>query len=229
MSDLSKPSKGAEKILLAQIKQEFSAPAEAIEHYLDLVEQYAKENNLNVTDELNQIKEAEKKLLSQYEEAFNDNTSLNNEKKSSEEYSILRHNLRTPLNAIIGYSEILIEDFEDDFSQEIIDDLNTILNLSRDTEKAITAKDGKEGLKKLDQSPTLIVLDLEMPRMDGFEFLEKFVTMEFKSKPNVIVYSGKDLTEVQEDLLKTNVEGLLKKDEVSINQLPNLISKVLKD
>jgi len=137
MNDLSKPSKGAEKILLAQIKQEFSAPAEAIEHYLDLVEQYAKENNLNVTDELNQIKEAEKKLLSQYEEAFNDNTSLNNEKKSSEEYSILRHNLRTPLNAIIGYSEILMEDFEDDFSQEIIDDLNTILNLSRDTEKAI--------------------------------------------------------------------------------------------
>ena len=31
MNDLSKPSKGAEKILLAQIKQEFSAPAEAIE------------------------------------------------------------------------------------------------------------------------------------------------------------------------------------------------------
>ena len=130
MNDLSKPSKGAEKILLAQIKQEFSAPAEAIEHYLDLVEQYAKENKLNVNDELKQIKEAEKKLLSQYEEAFNDNTSLNNEKKSSEEYSVLRHNLRTPLNAIIGYSEILMEDFEDDFSQEIIDDLNKESNLS---------------------------------------------------------------------------------------------------
>ena len=35
MNNLSKPSKGAEKILLAQIKQEFSAPAEAIEHYID--------------------------------------------------------------------------------------------------------------------------------------------------------------------------------------------------
>ena len=113
------------------------------------------------------------------------------------------------------------------------DDENTRDILSRALEdngfKAITAKDGNEGLKQLVNDPTLIVLDLEMPRMDGFEFLEKFVTMEFKSKPNVIVYSGKELNEVQEELLKTNVEGLLKKDEVSINQLPNLISKVLND
>ena len=39
MAGLEKPSKGAEKILLAQIKQEFAAPAEAIEQYIDLVEQ----------------------------------------------------------------------------------------------------------------------------------------------------------------------------------------------
>ena len=30
-----KPSKGAEQILLAQIKQEFTAPADAIEQYID--------------------------------------------------------------------------------------------------------------------------------------------------------------------------------------------------
>ena len=40
--NLSKPSKGAEKILLAQIKQEFSAPAEAIEHYIDLLKNMLK-------------------------------------------------------------------------------------------------------------------------------------------------------------------------------------------
>ena len=45
--------------------------------------------------------------------------------------------MRTPLNAIIGYSEILIEDFEEDLSEECIKDLNTILSLSRETETAI--------------------------------------------------------------------------------------------
>ena len=118
MTAKDKPSKGAEKILLAQIKQEFSAPAEAIEQYIDLVEQFASQNELDISSEISQIKEAEDKLLSQYEDAFRENTAADKTTKSSQEYSELRHNLRTPLNAIIGYSEILIEDFEDDLSEE---------------------------------------------------------------------------------------------------------------
>ena len=89
------------------------------------------------------------------------------------------------------------------------------------------AKDGKEGLDSLDKNPALIVLDLEMPRMDGFEFLENFVDMDFNEKPNILVYSGKDLSEVQEELLRKNVAGLVKKDEVSINQLPAMVTKLL--
>ena len=137
MAGLNKPSKGAEKILLAQIKQEFSAPAEAIEQYIDLVEQYANENELEISSEISHIKKAEEKLLSQYEDAFKENTASDKKTKTSEEYSELRHNLRTPLNAIIGYSEILMEDFEEDLSKECIKDLNTILSLSRETETAI--------------------------------------------------------------------------------------------
>ena len=52
MASVEKPSKGAEKILLAQIKQEFSAPAEAIEQYIDLVEQFAVQNNLEISSEI---------------------------------------------------------------------------------------------------------------------------------------------------------------------------------
>ena len=133
-----KPSKGSEQILLAQIKQEFTAPADAIEQYIDLVSQYIEENNIAVEDEVEQIKTGQKKLLSQYEEAFRENTKSDSQKnKTAEEYSELRHNLRTPLNAIIGYSEILMEDFDDDLSESCINDLNNILSHSRETEKAI--------------------------------------------------------------------------------------------
>ena len=62
MAVSEKPSKGAEKILLAQIKQEFAAPAEAIEQYIDLVEEFGVKNNLDISSEINQIKEAEDKL-----------------------------------------------------------------------------------------------------------------------------------------------------------------------
>jgi CheY-like chemotaxis protein len=69
-----------------------------------------------------------------------------------------------------------------------------------------------------------------MPRMDGFEFLENLISLKAeKDRPNVLVYSGKDLTDVQAELLNQNVEGLIKKDEVSINQLPGLVAKILKE
>ena len=90
-----------------------------------------------------------------------------------------------------------------------------------------TAKDGKEGLEKLDKNPNLIVLDLEMPRMDGFEFLENYMkeANETERAP-VLVYSGKDLTEVQREMLEKNVAGMVKKDEVSMDELSAIVSNI---
>tara|TARA_B100000586_G_scaffold240512_1_gene193360 strand:+ start:6167 stop:7660 length:1494 start_codon:yes stop_codon:yes gene_type:complete len=132
-------SKGAEEILLTQIKQEFTTPADAISDYIELIEKNITESSLNAEDELNQIKSGCKKLIDQYEDAFIENTGPNaiNESRTPEEYSELRHNLRTPLNAIIGYSEILVEDLEDDLSEQSLADLQSIINLSREIEKAI--------------------------------------------------------------------------------------------
>jgi len=138
-SSSNKASKGAEEILLTQIKQEFTTPAEAIFDYLELVEKNLSELNLVFEDELLQIKNGAEKLIEQYEDAFKENTGPNATKqtKSPEEYSTLRHNLRTPLNAIIGYSEILLEDTEEDASEELTSDISSIIELSRETEKAI--------------------------------------------------------------------------------------------
>ena len=132
-------SKGAEEIVLTQIKQDFITPANAIFDYIDMVEKVLTESGLESTDEIEQIKSSCSKLIDQYDVAFVQNTGVNADSlnKSPEEYSELRHNLRTPLNAIIGYSEILMEDFEDDLDASTLEDFQQIINLARETETAI--------------------------------------------------------------------------------------------
>ena len=95
--------------------------------------------------------------------------------------------------------------------------------------RPIDARDGKEGLERTKDEPALIILDLEMPRMDGFEFLDNYIkdVPEEKRAP-VLVFSGKDLTDVQEDLLKERVVVLVKKDDVSMDNLSKMIQSIVK-
>ena len=39
-------------------------------------------------------------------------------------------------------------------------------------------------------------------------------------------YSGKDLTDVQKELLENNVEGLVRKDEVSMDELSTIVKEI---
>lgn len=119
-------------------------------------------------------------------------------------------------------------------SKEILvidDDQNTRELLSRMLTDAgwepKTAKDGKEGLELIESNPALIVLDLEMPRMDGFEFLNAYMDqVEAENRAPILVYTGKDLSDVQRELLEKNVAGLVKKDEVSMDQLSSLVKEI---
>ena len=95
--------------------------------------------------------------------------------------------------------------------------------------RPIDARDGKEGLERTKDEPALIILDLEMPRMDGFEFLDNYIkSVSEEKRAPILVFSGKDLTDVQEDLLKERVVGLVKKDDVSMDKLSQMIQGIIK-
>jgi signal transduction histidine kinase/CheY-like chemotaxis protein len=60
---------------------------------------------------------------------------------------------------------------------------------------SIAAADGEEGLRLAEREmPAAVILDLFMPGMDGFEFLERFRAMPKTRATPVIVWTVKDLT-----------------------------------
>jgi len=78
----------------------------------------------------------------------------------------------------------------------IIDDEQTMRLLLKDfLEKngydAVVAKDGKEALEWLEgHLPSLIICDIQMPNMDGYEFLKKVRQRGFTKHTPIVMLSG---------------------------------------
>ena len=70
----------------------------------------------------------------------------------------------------------------------------------------------KAALEKLtDSLPSLILLDLMMPVMDGFEFLVEMRKMEAWRGIPIVVVTAKDVTDEDRRRLNGNVVGLIQK------------------
>jgi PAS domain S-box-containing protein len=90
------------------------------------------------------------------------------------------------------------------------------------------AGNGREALEQLArQKPRLILLDLMMPVMDGFDFLlEMRAKAEWQDIP-VIVLTAKDLSGEDRRVLSGRVEQIVEKVACSNDQVVNLIRQVL--
>lgn len=85
-----------------------------------------------------------------------------------------------------------------------------------------TFEDARKALAALEKStPDLILLDMDMPGMDGWEFLDALAERE--NAPSIIVLTASLDASLQEKVLKMpNVKGLLTKP-LSIKDLALLI------
>ncbi|HEX9242487.1 MAG TPA: response regulator [Anaeromyxobacter sp.] len=86
----------------------------------------------------------------------------------------------------------------------LVDDSSTVLLmermiLSKSQYDVVTARDGQEGVEKaLAEKPDLILMDVVMPRMDGFEACRKLREQEgTKAIPVIMVTTRGELSSVE--------------------------------
>jgi CheY-like chemotaxis protein len=90
------------------------------------------------------------------------------------------------------------------------------------------AANGRDALDRLEHStPALILLDLIMPEMDGFDFLHELSQREVWKNIPVIVVTAKDLSAEERAALDRYAGNVLRKGSYDRNALAERISQMV--
>ncbi|MEK7992069.1 MAG: response regulator, partial [Thiotrichaceae bacterium] len=98
--------------------------------------------------------------------------------------------------------------------------------------RVFKAENGQVALEHLaKKQPDLILLDLNMPVMNGFQFLEQLQKNAYWSKIPIVVLTSQELTNAEKNFLKINTQAVFDKSEQNIQNLlqglHGLLDKVL--
>jgi CheY-like chemotaxis protein len=89
---------------------------------------------------------------------------------------------------------------------------------------------GREALAALDSvRPSLILLDLTMPEMDGFELLAELAKRPVWASIPVVVITGRDLTGVERERLRESVRRILQKGAFNRAELIGMIKERVRE
>lgn len=90
------------------------------------------------------------------------------------------------------------------------------------------AYDGEEALEvAAEHPPTLILLDLRMPRMDGIEFLERYNLLDDHPNVKVIVFSNYDMQKEIDEAYRLGAERYILKAWASPKELLQVVENTL--
>ena len=120
-------------------------------------------------------------------------------------------------------AKILVIDDEKEFNEMLC------LRLAKSGgHETLMALDGFEGLKLTqDKQPDLIILDIMMPKMDGFEVFKKLKENNLTSTIPVVILTASANPDTAKNLVASGVNGYLTKP-FEAKELLALIEKVLK-
>ncbi len=124
--------------------------------------------------------------------------------------------------ASIDDKYILVVDDDDDFR-------SLLVKVLKDEGFSVqTATNGQAALSKIDAGrPSLILLDLSMPVMDGFEVLRRLKNSEQLHSIPVIILTGIDLTDVQIAEINKLTSDLMQKRDYSSDTLASAIKHAI--
>jgi len=107
----------------------------------------------------------------------------------------------------------------------LVDDERLILEMMSDTVRSagyqvMTAEGGEEAIAKaFEEQPDLIVLDLMMPGVSGFEVMTKLREEPRVRSIPIIIYTAKALTEEDKQVLNGHVKAVVQKGSSSLERL----------
>ncbi len=117
---------------------------------------------------------------------------------------------------------LIVED--DLFIREIYE-----YTLKKSGHLVISAEDGEEGLKKAEEMPNLILLDIMMPKMNGIELLQKLKASESTKNIPVVLITNLGDKNVIEQAFEMGAQGYLLKVRFDPKTIPGEIQKFLDD
>ena len=119
-------------------------------------------------------------------------------------------------------AKILIVDDDQDFT------MVTKTILENEQYSVITADSKKEGMEKIEnEKPELIILDVMMPNMDGYELLQEMKSDKDLEKIPVLIYSALSTDNSKKKVYELGADGFIIKP-IEPHRLIEQMGKVLK-
>jgi PAS domain S-box-containing protein len=110
-----------------------------------------------------------------------------------------------------GTSKVVLIVDDDDATRQVV-----TRTLTREGWTVVEAENGRVGMERLKKyDPDLVLLDLAMPEMDGFQFLTALRTDGVHATVPVVVLTSKDLTISERSQLTGRVEKVIQKGDYS--------------
>ena len=92
--------------------------------------------------------------------------------------------------------------------------------------EAIHGRDALDRLEATQEPVDVVVLDLMMPEMDGFEVVERLrLDPRWRALP-VVIASAMDLSEREQAQLRGRVEGIYRKGSLSVSTLSRELARL---